>query len=121
MAYPGLVLQTLMRLTTTDAENRGPLMPMRLGITVSKRVGNAVERNRARRRLRAAAEQVLPRDAKDGYDYVVIGRTATLTRPFPALLNDLNRALRRLHVYRGKANPNVNNGDCAISQRDFGG
>lgn len=110
-----------MRLTTTDAENRGPLMPMRLGITVSKRVGNAVERNRARRRLRAAAEQVLPRDAKDGYDYVVIGHTATLTRPFPALLNDLNRALRRLHVYRGKANPNVNNGDCAISQRDFGG
>lgn len=71
---------------------------MRLGITVTKKVGNAVRRNRVRRRLRAAAVQVLPVHAKLGYDYVLIGRAATLTRPFPDLLADLGRALGRLRV-----------------------
>ena len=76
-----------------------------LGITVSRKVGKAVARNRARRRLRAAARHVLPALAAPGNDYVLIGRRATLTRPFPALLSDLEAALRRLGTIRGAAAP----------------
>lgn len=75
-------------------------MTLRFGITASRRVGNAVARNRVRRRLRAAAESVLPKRAKPGYDYVLIGRAATLQRPWLALLADLTEALRRLRVLR---------------------
>ena len=71
------------------------LPPKRCGFTVSKKVGNAVERNRARRRLKAAAEKVLPSSACDGRDYVIIGRKATLTRPFNRLIDDLKSALKR--------------------------
>ncbi len=95
-ATPGLVLQTLRR---TEAD--GETAAMRLGITASRRVGGAVERNRARRRLRAAAELVLPLHAKAGYDYVLIGRAATVARPFGALIGDLTTALKRLRAYRG--------------------
>ena len=69
---------------------------MRVGFTVSRKVGNAVARNRARRRLRAAVDQVIPTRARPGHDFVVIGRAATLTRPFNALVGDLTTALQRL-------------------------
>lgn len=72
---------------------------MRVGFTVSRKVGNAVERNRARRRLRAAVAQVLGDNARPGYDFVVIGRAATLTRPFSALVSDLRIALKRLDAF----------------------
>lgn len=72
---------------------------MRVGFTVSRKVGNAVERNRARRRLRAAVAQVLGDNARSGYDFVVIGRAATLTRPFSALVSDLRIALKRLDAF----------------------
>ena len=69
-----------------------------VGFTCSKKVGNAVARNRAKRRLRAAAQAVLPTEARPGWDYVLIGRAgATADRPFPALLADLRRALEALH------------------------
>ena len=71
-----------------------------LGITVSRRVGKATKRNRARRRLRAAAAAVLPRLAAVDHDYVVIGRAATLTRAFPSLLSDFESALARLGTFR---------------------
>lgn len=77
--------------------------PMRLGITVTKKVGNAVRRNRIRRRLRAVAAEILPSQARAGYDYVLIGRAATLTRPYPDLLVDLGRALTRLRVRNSAA------------------
>ena len=76
---------------------------VRVGITVSSKVGNAVARNRVRRRLREAARLVLPVNAAAGRDYVLIGRTATLRRPFTALLSDLEAALRRLGAYRARA------------------
>ena len=76
-----------------------------LGITVSRKVGKAVERNRARRRLRAAAAEVLGRTAAAGHDYVLIGRRATLTRAWPALLSDLEAALGRLGALRDAARP----------------
>ena len=87
---PGLILQAL-----PQAEGA-----LRVGFTASRKVGNAVARNRARRRLRAAAAQVLPAHAAMGQDYVVIARLETLERPFGDLLCDLTAGLKRLGVYR---------------------
>ena len=75
--------------------------PLRVGFTVSKKVGKAVVRNRARRRLRAAASVVLPTHGPQGHDIVLIGRAATNGRPFAALVGDLETALRRLKVWQG--------------------
>lgn len=77
---------------------------LRVGFTVSRKVGNAVKRNRARRRLKAAAEQIMPVHAAPGYDYVVIGRQETLVRPFALLLQDLQAALKRLGLFRAGGN-----------------
>jgi len=85
---PGLVLQTRCR---GEGEEE-----VRVGFTVSRKVGNAVRRNRARRRLRAAASEVLPELGRPGYDYVVIGRAATPERPFRALVADLRGAVEAL-------------------------
>jgi ribonuclease P protein component len=91
-AAPGLVLEAL----RTDMDEAG----LRVGLTVSRKVGGAVERNRARRRLRALARGVLPYDAKPGFDYVLIGRRATLTRPYDGLVADLKESLRRVKAAR---------------------
>ncbi len=85
-ATPGLVLQALARPDTA---------PARLGFTVTKKVGNAVIRNRTRRRLRAAARAVLAEAPRTGLDLVLIGRDGTRARPFSALLDDLRSALER--------------------------
>ncbi len=77
---------------------------IRVGFTCSKKVGNAVARNRAKRRLRAVAQQVIPQHGKPGWDYVLIGRvSATATLPFETLKADLIRAIANLH--RGKTLP----------------
>lgn len=97
-AAPGLVLQARRR-GQTDA-GRTPPDAVRVGFTVSRKVGNAVTRNRVRRRLRAAAREVLPEHARDGYDFVLIGRAGTVRRPWSALVRDLETALRRLGAWR---------------------
>ncbi|SCA56517.1 Ribonuclease P protein component [Candidatus Terasakiella magnetica] len=72
---------------------------IRIGFTVSKKVGNAPERNRARRRLRAVADLVLFKKARSGFDLVLIGRKETLTRPFAQLEKDLKTALWKTGVH----------------------
>jgi ribonuclease P protein component len=91
-AAAGLVLQICPR-QPADGDAR-------VGITVSRKVGNAVRRNRARRRLRAVAEQVMPQHAQAGHDYVMIARQGTADRPFDKLMKDLETALKRLKVWR---------------------
>ena len=88
----GLVLQAAPRIDEPDE------LPARIGYTVSKKVGNAVERNRARRRLRAAAAEVMPQYARPAIDYVVIGRHTTLSRPYARLVDDLKTALSRIKI-----------------------
>lgn len=71
---------------------------IRVGFTCSKKVGNAVARNRAKRRLREVARKVLPEIGHDGWDYVLIGKPGdTAARPFDMLENDLRKALVKLH------------------------
>lgn len=115
-AAPGLVLQAIDRhgSAATGARDGDRGDDIRVGFTVTRKVGGAVVRNRARRRLRAAAEAVMPRHAAAGHDYVVIGRAGTLRRPFPALVGDLETALRRLGTWRDAAQ------DAGGRERDEG-
>jgi ribonuclease P protein component len=89
---PGLIVQARRR---ADAAEATP-GPPRVGFTASRRVGNAVARNRARRRLRALADKLLPELGVPGHDYVIVARAETVRRPFPALMQDLATALTRL-------------------------
>ena len=68
--------------------------PARIGFTVSRKVGTAVERNRVRRRLREAVRRV--ENLAPGHDYVLIGRRAALSLPFRQTVEDFQRALRRV-------------------------
>ncbi len=88
---PSMMVQARNRRDDTDT--------IRVGFTCSKKVGNAVARNRAKRRLREAAHAVLPNSGKPGWDYVLIGRSeVTANRPFGQLQNDLVHALTTLHA-----------------------
>jgi ribonuclease P protein component len=92
-AMPGLVLQA--RALSPEAEP-----PIRVGFTATKKIGNAVARNRARRRLKSAAHEVLRRGDGDARpsDLVLVARQGTIDRPYSELLSDLRRALKRLEV-----------------------
>ena len=69
---------------------------VRVGFTVTKKTEmSAVKRNRIKRRLRAAAADILPNHAKPSCDYVLIGRQTTTTRPYETLCNDLEWCLRK--------------------------
>ncbi|PHR60700.1 MAG: ribonuclease P protein component [Robiginitomaculum sp.] len=69
---------------------------IKCGFTATKRIGNAVIRNRAKRRLRACANAYLPRLGRDGYDYVFIARDTTADAPWESLCVDIEKALLRL-------------------------
>ena len=93
---PGFILQAATR-DSSDAQ------PIRVGFTASRKVGNAVARNRAKRRLRALADRVMAAVASPVFDYVFIGRAEILNRNFAALELDLRQAL--LHIAKGEGTP----------------
>ncbi len=111
---PGLILQARRRPLpaaastevggTGKATAREPVEEdeVRVGFTVSRKVGNATRRNRARRRLRAVATEVLPELGRPGCDYVLIGRVRTLDRPYGELVEDLRQALGRVGGKQGR-------------------
>ncbi|MGE0740956.1 MAG: ribonuclease P protein component [Hyphomonadaceae bacterium] len=81
-----------------EARRRAEDGPVRLGFTASRRVGGAVERNRAKRRLREAARQLLPDLGLPGVDYVLVARQQTPAADWAALLDDIGNALIRLRA-----------------------
>ena len=81
-----------------QGRKRGDEAPPRVGFTCSKKVGNAVARNRAKRRLREVARLILPEHGRAGWDYVLVGRPETTAAlPFTQLQADLIRALKKVH------------------------
>jgi ribonuclease P protein component len=81
-----------------QARKRDDHGPVRVGFTVSRKVGSAVERNRVRRRLREIVRLSAATGLSAGHDYVLIGRRAALSLPFEQITEDFKRALRRLRV-----------------------
>jgi ribonuclease P protein component len=75
---------------------RGDDGPVRVGFTVTKKVGTATERNRVRRRLRELVKRLDVISMRPHSDYVLVGRRAALTRDFATMLDDLRSALHRL-------------------------
>jgi ribonuclease P protein component len=82
---------------TLQARRRADEGPPRVGFTVSKKVGNAVERNRVRRRLREMVRLAPAGRLQAGHDYVLIGRRAALAAPFGQMRQELDAALGRIH------------------------
>ncbi len=91
---PGFLLQARAR----RPDEAAPATAIRVGFTCSKKLGNAVARNRAKRRLREIARLVLPTSGRPGWDYVLVGRPeTTASRDFAAMRADLARALKQVH------------------------
>ena len=84
-ARGAVVVQALDRADQADV--------IRAGFTATRKIGGAVDRNRAKRRLREAARQLLPLHGRPGRDYVFIARSGTTARPWPRLLDDVKSAL----------------------------
>jgi ribonuclease P protein component len=119
---PGLVLQARQRPTSPGPTSPGSAFPgpaapetgtapdagaepVRVGFTVSRKVGNAIRRNRARRRLRAVVAEVLSEHGRAGCDYVLIGRAGTLDRRYADLVADLRTALARIGTKGSQGRP----------------
>lgn len=117
-AMPGLVVQM---------RNRGDNAAARLGITASKKIGNAVARNRAKRRLRAVADMVLTSQSRPGHDYVLIARYNTNHLEWPELVESLNKALIKLHprdtnnYYSGSGAGNLTKNQMETDQKKANG
>jgi ribonuclease P protein component len=84
-----------------QVRRRGDSAPARVGFTVSKKVGTAVERNRVRRRLREIVRSMAPGRMRPGHDYVLIGRRTALGAKFERMIGELEGALRRIHAEPG--------------------
>ena len=85
-----------------QGRNRDDGGPARIGFTVSRKVGTAVERNRVRRRLRDIVRRAAADSLRAGHDYVLVGRRTALSRQFDQMIDDFRNALRRLEGARAK-------------------
>ena len=83
-----------------QGRNRDDGGPARVGFTVSRKVGTAVERNRVRRRLRNIVGRSAAESQRSGYDYVLIGRRTALSRQFETMIEDFSNALQRIERQR---------------------
>ena len=106
-ARPGFVLLT--RPNGTEA--------MRFGITVTKKIGNAVVRNRIKRRFRSLLRDALPKAGLAGHDHVMIGRDAADTRDFASLAADLETALTRAAAGKGDKRRPVRKGPSKSARK----
>jgi ribonuclease P protein component len=101
-----LAAATGARIATTafvlQGRERGDGGPARIGFTVSRKVGTAVERNRVRRRLRDIVSRLAGDELRSGRDYVLVGRRSALSRKFDQLAEDFRSALRRLENSAGR-------------------
>jgi ribonuclease P protein component len=99
-ATASFVLEAKRRPDASKAVARAPVsgasMP-RFGFTVTKKLGSAVVRNRIRRRLKAAVDELAERNARADCDYVLVARKSAMTRPFASLLSDLEQAFARVN------------------------
>ncbi len=102
IAMPGFIL--LVRKQACEAGT------VRMGITVTKRIGNAVVRNLMKRRFRDLMRQKLPALGIEGADHVLIGREKGIERDFAQLSNELEQALQRIHDGKSDAKPNFRKG-----------
>ncbi len=97
---PAFALQASRRAGAPD-----DLEPARFGLTITKKTGTAVERNRMRRRLREAIKMARGMDARPGCDYVIVAQREALARPFAALVADIERAVADINAKLDKQRP----------------
>lgn len=97
---PAFVLQSLDR----KSLGRDDFGPIRIGFTVTKKNGNAPERNRIRRRLRELVKRLDPVSMQPHHDYVLVGRRDALSRDFATMLDDLRMAFTKpaRHTHKGR-------------------
>lgn len=88
---------------TIDRRDDNPAL--RYGVTATKKIGNAVVRNRAKRRLRALADELLPLSGRAGHDYVLIARRDTASAPWPQIYADGQAALKSLATVSARKSP----------------
>ena len=100
-----------------QARRRGDDGPVRIGFTVSKKVGTAVERNRVRRRLREIVRLSPAAQMRPGHDYVLVGRRAALELPFVRMIEEFDRALRRVHAGRSEASRTPGGANAVAGRR----
>ena len=104
-----LVMQGALRTLSARMKPEAMEDNLRIGFTTSKKLGNAVVRNRIRRRLKEAARQVFENRARAGADYVIIGRPQAEEAPFEDILKDMRFAVDTLHRFFNKAGQNLKN------------
>lgn len=109
MASPAFVVQT------RDRDDGGPV---RIGFTVTKKVGTATERNRVRRRLRELVKRLDVLSMRPHHDYVIVGRRAALDRGFETMFNDLRSALGRLDRQTSKQSSDLKPNAAACRTRE---